>query len=585
MAPRRATTSRKKAAPRAAATATAVEAGTQVATMTTVLLAVAVVVGAISLLNAFAAGAASGISNLFLPRLTVDVVNVEQQHEIAPIDYQLAQMEISSSNDKDVHLQQLSMSLLTDLEPSDMGRFWLIDRVRGAIPVQQARYDQYNQTLTFVLPQNFTFTGTLSLDVFASVQEISSPRRIRVAIKPSEQVVAYAAKRGQLERVKVKPRLTRLGTKTVFTPGVTVIGTLDVMDANDQLRYDQDIQVTGGRTSDFLGAMQFVARYEDVLVKDFGLFVEDARVGLVREPNTTPHDDIRAVELVAADGTTIIGRSDDFQEGDYDGDADLDDTLVTFDNMNYTVSEGSPQVVYVRFIANEIGNGPEQIAYSGSHVDFQIAGGSFAVEGVESGRQISMDSASNPSPNDDQSQYDYHYQTNTATIYGATVSSITNDLSNGFLTNGQSVVGKYKITVDAGNNTSPTGTDASFNFEDVVVTFSYGGIDVDGTAAGDADFYYYLSSDPSRVVTVTDFIDGDTTDDVDLSSLRDFTGTETLVIEAAQVSGAGAAGDYLQTKLGSINDGHFEWNDGTNGETINGVALPYTRVAGGTLSN
>lgn len=423
-----------------------------------------------------------------------------------------------------------------------------------------------NNTLTFnglnyTVPAGSTYTMYLQVS-FASTKTGTTAFNI--------EVDTITAKDSDSDTVSVTEDTTSGPTVTVYGTGV-----LDITGSNTETDAKRDLHVTGGKTSGFIGAFKFDARFEDVKVKDFALFVEDdANIG----------DSIESVELVSYDQSTVIGTTSQFASGNYDGDADTADLLVTFEDLDYVVGEAGVETVYVRFTAKEMGNGAEQTATSGEAVAFQIYGTSLDVVGNESGNTITMSGAGSPNNSNTTSEYENDYTSKTGTIYGVTVTSVTNDLSNGFLTNGQSVIGKYKITVDSGNNTTSTGTATSFNFEDVVITFSYSGIDTDGSSAGADDFYYYLASDPSTIVTVTDFTDGATSDDVDLSSLSDFTGTDTLVIEAAQISGAGAAGDYMQTRLASIDDGDFEWGDGIS-TTILGTELSYTNVAGGTLSN
>ncbi len=423
-----------------------------------------------------------------------------------------------------------------------------------------------NNTLTFnglnyTVPAGTTYTMYLQVS-FASTKTGTTAFNI--------EVDTITAKDSDSDSVSVTEDTTSGPTVTVYSTGV-----LDITGSNTETDAKQDIHVTGGAESGFLGAFKFDARFEDVKVKDFTIFVEDdANIG----------DSIESVELVSYDQSTVIGTTSQFASGNYDGDADTADLLVTFEDLDYVVGEAGVETVYVRYTAKEMGNGAEQTATSGESVAFAIYGAGLDVVGNESGNTITMSGDNAPDNSDTDSEYEQDYTTNDSTIYGVTVTSVTNDLSNGFLTNGQSVIGKYKITIDSGNNTTSTGTATSFNFEDVVVTFSYSGIDTDGSSAGDADFYYYLASDPSTIVTITDFTDGDTSDDVDLSGLSDFTGTDTLVIEAAQISGAGAAGDYMQTRLASIDDGDFEWGDGIS-TTVAGTKLSYTNVAGGTLSN
>jgi hypothetical protein len=151
----------------------------------------------------------------------------------------------------------------------------------------------------------------------------------------------------------------------------------------------------------------------------------------------------------------------------------------------------------------------------------------------------------------------------------------------GVLTNGQKVIGEYLFTVETGNNTDGAGEPAKVYLEDVYWTINVGGAAVADGGGGD-DVEIYWASDPGTTVGCDlDSYGGDCNES--LAGLAGITSSDTLVIEALDITGAGAAGDYVQTKLMDI-DADIYWNDGIGG-TVGGVYLPYTDVPGAVFSN
>ncbi len=365
---------------------------------------------------------------------------------------------------------------------------------------------------------------------------------------------------------------------TTAGPTVTLYstGVLDVWGSTTEAGANRSLHVVGGKTSGLIGVFKFDAKYEGVKVKDFAIYVAN-------DAGTDVDDDIASVQLLDSDKTTVLATSTQFTWATIDGTGTLNDLRVLFDDWNYVVPEDGVKTLFVRVVTKEIGDGGEQTGTAGVAMSFLINGALTTAEGSESGDAITLTSVAAVTNGNTTSEYDNDFVTNTLTNYGVTVTGITNDLANGFLTNGQSVVGKFKFTIDSGNNADSTGNAAKFDFEDVVFTFNSGTITLSaGTAADDMSFYW--ASDPSTKYTISDLGATATSYDVNLATLPSITGTDTLIVEALTIGSAGVAGDYLQVKLADISGVDFEWNDATT-TGFTGLALPYTSVSGATLSN
>lgn len=364
-------------------------------------------------------------------------------------------------------------------------------------------------------------------------------------------------------------------------PTITVnnSGELDVTISTTETDANRDLYVTAGTASGLLGCFKFDAQNEAVKVKKFVLMgVED---------DADLADDIASVDLIDDDKSTVLATSTDFEYGDWDGDDDVDELKVTFEDWNYVVEAAGIKKVYVRVNTvgiDKSGSDPEKTGDSNVNINFTIL--DVEAEGNESGVELEMNGVAAPAAGNDTSEFDNDTSTNTATNVAINISGIANAMANGTLTNGQIVIGKYEIAVDANGNATASGEDAAVDLQDVVITFAYdsGDVQIGDDNNATADFYVYWASDPTTKVTVSDLASDATSYDVDLSSLADITSNDTLVIEAANIQNAGDSGDYIQTKLLDINTGDFEWSDGITA-TFNGVRLPYTDVAGATLSN
>ena len=276
----------------------------------------------------------------------------------------------------------------------------------------------------------------------------------------------------------------------------------------------------------------------------------------------------------------------------------VNDTLVTFDDWNYIVEEVGITELYPIVTTKEIGPSSEQVGTdAGVDIIFEIH--VIEAEGNESANILSMVASAAPSATDSINNYEDSIvdgdtantvaALNSVHTAGVKVTSIVNDLSDGALTNGQKIIGKFKFNVASGNNKTDAGEASEFAFGSILdITVSQNNATTLQNTGGTNDFYIYWLSQPNTKVTITDWIDDSGTIAANLAALPSIIGEDTLIIEAVNITDAGNDGDYVQIKLMDINsssNNDFDWLDGLTTDENLGVRLLYSDVAGGILSN
>ncbi len=418
--------------------------------------------------------------------------------------------------------------------------------------------------LSYVIPAGSTYTAVVKVSFANTLAASGSTGAFKLNVKATDGITA---KDKDNKDVSVTEVTTAGPVVTPYTAGL-----LDITGSNTESGANRDLYVVGGEQSGLMGTLKIDAQREDVKVKKLVLFVED---------NATAANGIKKVSLIDSNGTTVLASSQDFAYGDYDGDGDTSDLSITFDGWDYVVAESGVKKVFLAIETDQIGLSAEQTGTS--DVDFGLSIYSVTAEGNQSGNAITVTGNASPTSSDTNSYFENDYTTNLATNVGLTVTGVTSGLSNGVLTNGQTVIGKFNFALHTGSNVDSTGTEAKFFMNAIVLNFNFpAGIAVTDAGAG-ADYYVYWASDPNTKVTVADYADT-ATDSVTLSTLNGITANDTLVVEAANITNAGNAGDYIQLKLDWSTSTNLLWDDNID-SSIDGLRLPYTSVVSGTLSN
>lgn len=366
-------------------------------------------------------------------------------------------------------------------------------------------------------------------------------------------------------------------------PTVTVNtkGEIDVNLVTTDTLANRDLYVVGGKTSGLLGTLRFDAQGEDMKIKDLVM----AATALATLP-----DDVERVELIDSNGTTVIGSTTDIVTIGAD-------SVVTFDEWNYTIPEVGVKKVFVRLVASELGNAAEQTAVAGDEIILNLF--EVTAVGVSSSETIELvdinvddGSAVGIGAGDGDSEFDVTEVTNSVGVVGMNVTGLTSGLPNGVLTNGQVIVGKFNFNLETGNNIDDDGEASALTLNDVVLNLNYtaGTLVLSDeknptTLGANDDLFVYWASAPNNKVTVADLAEDATSYTLDLSTLGPITANDVLIVEMAALNGAGTAGDYLQTKLDWSTGTNLTWDDGIAAAAYQGFRLPYDSVVSGTLYN
>ncbi len=344
-------------------------------------------------------------------------------------------------------------------------------------------------------------------------------------------------------------------------------GVLDVSGSTIESNSNRDLYVVGGQVSRLLGSVKFYSRHEDINVSQLVLYVKD---------NSEAYLDISQVLLFDTDGTNLLAITSNFFLGDFN----VNDTPVVFSNLNFAVPADQTKKVYVAVRTNEIGLGANQIGSSGVDLAFRIA--SVTAEGNSSGVSLDVSGSSSLDINDEISNFNRDFVTNTATNVGVNVEAVTSSLPNGVLVDGSNVIGRFMFSVQYGINTDFDGADSMFYLKDIVLNFAFSGLSMTDGGTGD-DIHVYWASAPFNRVIISDY-DGSSFYNADLTALHGIRDNDTLVVEAINVNGSGYPGDYIQTKLDWSVGTNFIWSDGLS-DVLYGLRLPYSSVTSGILYN
>jgi hypothetical protein len=421
-----------------------------------------------------------------------------------------------------------------------------------------------------IVENGTTFTNTLTFDGFNFIVPAGKTYTLSVKVSFASTLNSSGAD-GDFTMAMSSITAKDAANKTItVTPDTTVgpvvtphtSGLFDVYGSNTETGANRDLYVVGGTQSGLIGALKFDAQREDVKVKTLVLKVNG---------NDTAANDLSNVLLIDSNGTTVLASSNDFSVSG-------GNTLVTFTDWNYVVAESGMKKVFVAVTTDQIGNAAEQTGTAGTDLNLMI--NSVTAEGNQSGNTITVTGANTPSV-DSNSNFDNDYVTKDATNVGLNVTGLTSGLSNGVLINGQTVIGKFNIAISTGSNVTSGGEESKLVLDELTFTFNQSGITT--VTAGD-EINIYLASDPNNKVGFAYDDGGELV--AALTGLVAISANDTLVVEAANMTGAGDAGDYVQVKLDwGTTAANFSWDDSISGPPYEGLRLPYSSVVSGTLSN
>ncbi|MEA3398677.1 MAG: hypothetical protein U9R06_02965 [Patescibacteria group bacterium] len=360
------------------------------------------------------------------------------------------------------------------------------------------------------------------------------------------------------------------------------VGTLKVeLKVDDAKANDDNYLLAGAETvaDHYLGELVFTSANEPILVQKLAL----------QQHGTADNSDVLAVRLYDAAGTMVA------QEGvNANG-------HVLFDPLDLQLNADQATSYFIGVVSKGINvdGEPTSTATHGHTVIFTLASSSVltgqlglsadeavVAQGVNSGTSVTIAEDGDATVSD--SKYaSWKYATTTiATISGSVLTSITNNLADGVIKQGNDkVIGKYTFVFDNGSNRVAVTNEAlKAELYQLKLTVATSGVSL-------SDVKAYVDGFPSNIATSTN--DGSGTlwtfgpnqlnDNLSESALVDE--TVNLVI-TGDVTVTGATNSYLQTMLndldGASSDFSYNGNNGT-GSQFSDPLLDIITLDGATL--
>ncbi len=422
--------------------------------------------------------------------------------------------------------------------------------------ISEAANDASDGSITFsalntTIPAGETHTVKIESDFAAN---LSGTGEFALAISVAGDVTARDQD-NELLGTSNKNTVTEIESREIT---LAATGELKVDMQTDGSNWNRSLYLLAGNglpEDRYVGELYFQAQNEDVLVEDLALEIRNAA--------TAGDNDIASLSLVDEDGVVVMTEA-------------FTSPTTTFNDLDYTVEEGSSQSLYIAVNAKgvNVDGDPSSTATAGN----TLALGLDAVNarGVDTGDTITMSGGlSTPASWD---EFDIVDSTVTSTIMGSVLTSISNDMNDGQLVGGNGkVIGKYTITFDNDGNRETDNTAYKATLGNLKITIAT------STNVTLTNIKAYLADDSSNQTDVVTDISGASTT-IDFSTLdggaNDIVGTATIVI-VGDVGTSSDDGEYLQTEIDDLST-DFYWDGGvTNGGDSK---LKITEVIGGTLS-
>lgn len=325
----------------------------------------------------------------------------------------------------------------------------------------------------------------------------------------------------------------------------------------------------------YIGELVFTTANEPVKIKTLVL----GQVG------TATDSDIKAVKLYNKAGVEVASIVPSAN-----GHANFKET--DLDSTKFTLSADQATSYFVGVVARSINadGDNEGTATFGRNVKFDLASSStLTTLGLAVDTAVTADGANTQLPitivedaNGTLVVGEYSIntvQSKTATITGAVLTDVANDMVNGTLTGGTETIGKYKLVFDNGGNRTSANEELKAMLKELKLTVATSS----GVTVANVQAYIYGSS--SNKTTVIQPVAGVAT--IDLTTLSGTTelvdGTVTLVVVADTTVGTG--NQFVQTKINNLTtDFTYNGNAGTGSDFAN-MRLDISDVLGGKLSS
>jgi hypothetical protein len=277
---------------------------------------------------------------------------------------------------------------------------------------------------------DITNVGTLDLDGFNEIVAASTTQKYVVKIDVTSNNSLTGSISANVSAFEFRDDendiVTPTGTFPITTRTIVLVGDgdLDVVadTTNSTIKNNQYI-VAG--SSKNVAAFKVKASDEDVKLEDLAVTFNNAAIFT---------DTVKKVEIVKADGT-VLNTSDE-------GTVSVGDTSVQINDLNYTVTAGKTEVLYVRLVTNVMGDG---LTANYGTPDFTIGLQVVEAEGMSSNSDIFEANVNSP------------YTVAIVPVRISALALTDYDASN--LSSPNQTIGKLVITADSWTNSKQADTE------------------------------------------------------------------------------------------------------------------------------
>ncbi|HBA36885.1 TPA: hypothetical protein DCZ15_03350 [Candidatus Falkowbacteria bacterium] len=371
--------------------------------------------------------------------------------------------------------------------------------------------------------------------------------------------------------------VTETGTISGVSGNITTTakGTLKVELLVTDVKADEDTHILAGSAvaaDRYLAELKFTTENEPIKVTRLRL----------ENSGTSASDDVASVRLVTGSGTIV---AEEIPEADGD---------VLFDPFDYVLAADQTTSLFIAPVVRGLNvlNDPTSTADYNETMIYNIddiATGVVAT-GVNSSASITLVVDPDADTVATGQWAAASITSNTATIVGSALTTITNAMSDATLTGGTAkILGKYTFVFDNGSNRNASNEELKAYLDALKVTVNK------STAVVITNVNAQIDGTATKVAgDITTLGNGNTSGSVDwltteLQGLADggkLDGTVTLVI-TGDVTTTDATSEYVQTSLADVygaGDVDYIGNGATDGTILTATYLPVAEVIGGTLS-
>ncbi len=330
---------------------------------------------------------------------------------------------------------------------------------------------------------------------------------------------------------------------TCVANSVTILGagTLTVSDSQNNDDVEDEKNVLGGETSDWVAAFDLDGTSENIFIEDAAIVVSGAGFDTA----------VESVTVYGSDKTTILY-----------GPTSVNSNVIDLNNIDLIVPENGGDTIYVKVTANEFDDNLSSSMQSGPFTMSLVIDGSEAT-GVDSGDN--MGAGSTLTSGASQPFYVVPVDISNVQFVQSSGASVKANENGGLTTNTN--VGILRITADSWMNSDSSGWDLDLQLQTIVLDESLG----QSTTVGSYEIYKVGGTESAYVGTVAGgqitFAVAASTDDfvLEAGEVADF------VIEAVGVTSIAGVSDSVGVEIDDLSAGAITYSADDTG--INGFAI------------